>query len=141
MYSSDCKYSIEMHMSSEYAYQYNLDELQENCTLVLSDGLQAMRESMICEKTAEMIICLGGKVKKVKADQGVDIEVNLARQEGIPVALVGTVGGRSAEYAAEKMRDKTWNELNPWGTDLNEKLFYNVNHREMAGCLLDLLNE
>lgn len=57
------------------------------------------------------------------------------------MALVGTVGGRSAEYAAEKMRDKTWNELNPWGTDLNEKLFYNVNHREMAGCLLDLLNE
>ena len=141
MCSSDSKYAIEMHMSSEYTKYYNLDELRENCTLVVSDGLQAMRESMICEKPAEMIICLGGKKKPNKAEQGVDIEVQMARRAGIPVALVGTVGGRSAELAAEIKNLKKWDDVNPWGADLNEKLYCNVNHREMAGRLLDLIKK
>ena len=50
---------------------------------------------MICKEKGEMLICLGGKIKPDKSQQGVDIEVNLAKKVNIPVALVGTVGGRS----------------------------------------------
>ncbi|CDH90263.1 TIR domain-containing protein [Clostridium botulinum] len=138
VYASDIKYSIEMHMDKAYLGSYNLQELQEKCTLVLSDGLQEMRENMICKEKSEMLICLGGKVKEDKTQQGVDIEVELAKSVGIPVALVGTVGGRSSEYAFEMITESNWDELNSWDTSLNESLFYNVNHRVMVKRLLDL---
>ena len=92
---------------------------------------------MICSEKSEVFICLGGKVKPDKSQQGVDVEVELAKKAGIPVALVGTVGGRSSEYALEKILKDDWTDLNSWDKELNEKLFYNVNHRLMIKRLLD----
>lgn len=139
LYATDVKHSIEMHMDEAFIGGYNLDELQEKCTLILSDGLQKMRENMICKEKSELLICLGGKIKENKSEQGVDIEVALAKKAGIPIALVGTVGGRSSEYAFEKIKSGNWSDLNPWDSSLNEKLFYNVNHRLMIKCLLDAI--
>ena len=139
LYASDVKYSIEMHMDKAYIDQYNIEELQEKCTLILADGLQKMRENMICNTRGEMLICLGGKIKEDKTQQGVDIEVGLARKANIPVALVGTVGGRSSEYAYQKLIEGSWSDLNPWDKVLNENLFYNVNHRLMIKKLLELI--
>ena len=84
-----------------------------------------------------MLICLGGKIKKDKGQQGVDTEIELARSVNIPVALVGTVGGRSSEYAYEKITNNNWSDLNSWDKGLNENLFYNVNHRLMIRRLLN----
>lgn len=139
LYASDIKYSIEMHMDKAYLDQYNLEKLEEKCTLVLADGLQEMRENMICKKKSELLICLGGKIKKDKCQQGVDIEVELARQVNVPVALVGTVGGRSSEYAYEKIKKEDWSDLNNWDNSFNESLFYNVNHRLMIRRLLNTM--
>ncbi len=137
LYSQDVRNSIEMHMDQAYANEYDLDMLRNSCELVLADGLQEMRNNMICAKKSEMLICLGGKIKRDKSQQGVDIEVNLARHVGIPVALVGTVGGRSSEYALEKVKNGEWDDLNPWGNELNENLLYNMNHRLMIKRLLN----
>lgn len=139
LYASDIKYSIEMHMDKAYLESYNLEELEDKCTLILSDGLQEMRKNMIVKGKKDMLICLGGKIKEDKEHQGVDIEVGLAKSIGIPVALVGTVGGRSSEYSFEKIKEGDWNELNSWDRTLNENLFYNVNHRVMSKRLLDLI--
>ena len=136
IYSSDVKYSIEMHMDKKYIGSYNLEELNRKCTLILSDGLQQMRETMICKKEAEMMICLGGKIKEDKTQQGVDEEIALARRKDIPVALVGTVGGRSSELAFEILQSDSWETMNSWTKELNESLFYNVNHRLMSERLL-----
>ena len=98
-----------------------------------------MREKMICKEKNELLICLGGKIKEDKSQQGVDIEVELAKSVNIPVALVGTVGGRSSEYAYEKIKMGEWSELNHWGNEFNESLFYNVNHRLMIRRLLNAI--
>lgn len=140
LYASDLRYSIEMHMDKAYLPEYNLEELEETCTLILSDGLQEMRENMICSQKSELLICLGGKIKEDKSEQGVDREVKLARSVNLPVALVGTVGGRSSEYAYEMIQKDAWSELNPWDKDLNESLFYNVNHRLMIRRLLNAID-
>ena len=66
-------------------------------------------------RSAEMLICLGGKIKDDTLQQGVDIEVKLAKKSGVPVALVGTVGGRSSEYAFELLKQGKWENINPWG--------------------------
>ena len=137
LYASDMKYSIEMHMDRHYIELYDREELEEKCSLVLSDSLQEMREKMVCGSESEMIICLGGRIKPNKSEQGVDIEIELAKKAGIPVAVVGSVGGRSGEYAFERIGMQDWSDLNPWGNKLNEDLFYNVNHRLMIRRLLD----
>ena len=141
LYSDDVKYSIEMHMDRAYINQYGQADLERQCTLVLSDGLHEMRESMICREKSELMICLGGKIKEDKSQQGVDIEVELAKKVGIPVALVGTVGGRSSEYAHEMLTAESWSELNDFDKSLNESLFYNVNHRLTAKKLLDSIEK
>lgn len=139
LYAADVKHSIEMHMDRTYLEHYNLDDLKEKCTLILADNLQEMRESMICKEKSEMLICLGGKIKEDKSQQGVDIEVDLAKKANVPVALVGTVGGRSSEYAFEKLAEGDWSNLNPWDKSLNEGLFYNMNHRLMIKRLLNII--
>lgn len=141
LYALDLKYSIEMHMNKDYISQYNIDDLQEKCTLILADGLQEMRENMICKGKSEMLICLGGKIKPDKSQQGVDIEINLAKKVNIPIALIGTVGGRSSEYAFEKLIEGDWSELNSWDKSINEGLFYNMNHRLMIKHLLDIIDK
>lgn len=140
MYGFGMCNSIEMHMDRMYANQYDLNELQKKCTLVLSDSLQEMRENMICKKPAEALICLGGKIKTHKSEQGVDIEVSLARNVNIPVALIGTVGGRSSKYALEIAKIDGWSNLNSWDVQLNENLLYNMNHRLMIKNLLDKIS-
>lgn len=141
LYASDVKYSIEMHMDQAYIGQYDVEELQEKCTLILADCLPKMRENMICKEKSEMLICLGGKIKPDKSEQGVDIEVDLAKRVNIPVALVGTVGGRSSEYAFEKLTEGDWSDLNSWDKSINEGLFYNMNHRLMIKRLLNIIEE
>ena len=139
LYASDMQYSIEMHMDKAYLDEYDLEELEEKCTLVLSDGLQEMRENMICKEKSELLICLGGKIKDDKSQQGVDIEVELAKSVNVPVALVGTVGGRSSEYAYEKIKQGDWSDLNQWDKSFNESMFYNVNHRLTIRRLLNAI--
>lgn len=141
LYAADVKYSIEMHMDKTYISQYDIDDLQEKCNLILADSLREMRENMICKEKSEMLICLGGKIKSDKSQQGVDIEVDLAKKFKIPVALVGTVGGRSSEYAFQKITEGDWSDINPWDKSFNEGLFYNMNHRLMIKRLLNILEE
>lgn len=139
LYADDVKYSIEMHMDKNYLHQYDQKELEENCTLILSDTLNEMRKKMISEQKAEMLICLGGKIKEEKSEQGLDAEIELAKKAGVPVALVGSVGGRSSEYALERIRTQNWSDLNQWDGTMNEELFYNINHRTMVKKLLDTI--
>ncbi len=139
LYAPDMKYSIEMHMDKAYLGGDDLEELEEKCTLILADGLQEMRENMICKGKSELLICLGGKIKDDKSQQGVDIEAGLAKRMNVPVALVGTVGGRSSEYAYEKIKQENWSDLNHWDKSFNESLFYNVNHRLMIRRLLNAI--
>ena len=100
---------------------------------------EMMRENMICKEKSELLICLGGKIKDDKSQQGVDIEVELAKSVNVPVALVGTVGGRSSEYAYEKIKQEDWSDLNQWDKSFNESMFYNVNHRLMIRRLLNAI--
>ena len=67
--------------------------------------------------------------------------MDLAKRVDIPVAMVGTVGGRSSDYAYETLTKGEWSNLNSWDKTLNEGLFYNVNHRLMIKRLLDEIEE
>lgn len=135
---------IHMHMAEEYWKNYSADDqkmFREKCNLKISHNLQAMRECMIGEKNVVAMICLGGKIKKEKNEQGVDIEVGLAGRHHVPVYLVGTVGGRSAQMSGEYEQSGRWEQLNSLGDAFNEKLAHTINHHEMAQKLLRKISE
>ena len=141
-YSPDVKKSVEMHMSKEFLNLYNEEELEYlkgNCTLHLSDTIDAMREKMIANQEAIAMICIGGKIKDDKAQQGLDSEIRLARKRLIPVVLIGTVGGRSSEMAYEIMSNSSWNRLNDFDQEINKEFYNTVNHKMMAKKLIKLL--
>ena len=141
IFSPDVCYSVEMHMDKAYLSEYDVNELNNKCTLILSNGLEEMRNKMISLNNAELLICLGGKIKADKSLQGVDIEINLAKEKGIPIALVGSVGGRSGEYAREVEKNNIWDLLNNFPEELNKDLLCNVNHRLMIDRLLDAIEK
>lgn len=141
LYAPNIRNSIEMHMDRAYADLYDIPDLREKCKLVLADGLPEMRRNMICKDKCELLICLGGKIKEDKNQQGVDIEIQLAQSVNVPVILVGTVGGRSSEYALELAKTGDWSILNSFGKDLNEDLLYRMNHRLMISKILDHLSD
>ncbi|MBQ9610591.1 MAG: TIR domain-containing protein [Lachnospiraceae bacterium] len=143
LYSRDVRKSIEMHMDSIHMNEYRNTGIEDKCTLIISDGLDNMRKKMISDNAADMLICMGGKIKEDIRQQGVDDEVKKAKDAGIPVALVGTVGGRSSEMAHEIITNSSkyeWDDLNSWGKDFNEMLFYNINHRLMIKKLLEKIS-
>lgn len=60
-----------------------------------------MRQNMIQRKNVKALVCLGGKIKNNKKEEGIREEIELAREMNIPVFVVGSVGGCSSEVALE----------------------------------------
>lgn len=140
--------SIHMYMAEDFAGDYDMENLNRMATVQISkkgkdlqESLAVMRKQMIQESHASAMICLGGRIKADKSLQGVDAEICMAREAGIPVFLSGSVGGRSSELAAELNREQRWNEINDAGADFNEGLLYSLNHRKMARRILKLLEK
>ena len=79
--------SIHMYISKYYAAQAGIDELTAQATVYAIDDIEndrimsltAMRQAMIGDTDAAGIIVLGGKQHK-----GVDEELKLAREKGLP---------------------------------------------------------
>ena len=135
---------IHMHMAKQYLKTYSEEDMafiHNHCELKTSNNLQEMREAMIGEKCVVAMICLGGKIKADKREQGVDIEVELARQYGVPVFLIGTVGGRSDQMGSEYEKTGNWSALNTLGKEFNEDLIHKINHQEMAQRLIRKIGE
>lgn len=147
-YSPDSRESVEMYMSAHWQQEHDVHELKERVNLIitpegenLQESLRIMRNKMIAESKAELIICLGGKIKTDRAEQGIDEEISIARKEGLPVYLVGSVGGRSSQYANELCASGKWDEINPAGQELNLSLLYELNHRKMIREILETIKQ
>lgn len=145
-YSFDPKDSIHMYMAEDFADSYDMEALKKNAAVWvtekgedLQESLVIMRRQMIQKSGASAMICLGGRIKADKNLQGVDAEICMAREAGIPVFLSGSVGGRSSELAAELNREHRWKEMNNAGQEFNEGLLYSLNHRKMARRILKFL--
>lgn len=83
-------------------------EFNDKCKVFVTDkkedrlsSLSEMRKVMIQRDEVKAVICLGGKIKKNREEEGIREEIALAREKGIPVFVVGSVGGCSAVVAKE----------------------------------------
>ncbi|WBW98852.1 SLOG domain-containing protein [Oceanirhabdus sp. W0125-5] len=99
-------------------------------------SLSDMRRRMIAREEVKALICLGGKKKSECESPGIDEEIKIAQENNIPVFLIGSVGGRSAELAAEYKKNGKWNELNNEGLEFNEELMLDLDYGKLVNDII-----
>ena len=117
----------------EYKKKYNLHmtEKKEDRT----SSLLEMRKEMIQRKEVKALVCLGGKIRDNKKEEGIREEIALAREVNIPVFIVGSVGGCSGKVAAE-YRNLGWDKLNDASDDINQKFMDDIDYYGMANDMI-----
>lgn len=141
---SDYKNAVKMFISKYF--KYNIEELNENAEVYeiekvdsnLLKSLTLLRENMINREKVKALICLGGKIRPENdSNKGVIEEIEIARENNIPVFLVGMVGGKSSQIAAKYLKNKNWEELNDAPIALNEELALSLDYRTIFKKLID----
>ena len=104
-----------------------------------ADSLTAMRKAMIQDEEAVCMVVMGGKTKRPDIPPGVDEEIELAKAAHLPVFLVGSAGGRTAELASVlDMND--WKERpNYMSPAFNHELMVSMDYSVLANEILDNL--
>lgn len=120
-----------------YKANSEFNEIEKESTL--SESLTNMRKEMIQRKEVSALICLGGKNKKNKSEEGIREEIALAIKYGIPVFIVGSVGGCSSKVALEYKADN-WTGLNDASKKLNIELMESIDYFSLSQTLLNYLN-
>lgn len=129
MYISEWFLSGEPEREKEYREKYNLfisDKKDD-----LPQSLSEMRKKMIQRKQVKALVCLGGKIKSNKKEEGIREEIELAQELNIPVFVVGSVGGCSSEVALE-YKCSGWHELNNASSELNQIFLEGIDYFGMA---------
>lgn len=105
--------------------------IEQEKRIDISTSLTLMRKAMIDRDDVAGVICLGGKCKENPNEEGVREEIDIAKNRGIPVYIVGTVGGCSSVIASEYENDM-WSGLNRSPRELNKRLKDSLDYSSLA---------
>lgn len=137
---------LNMYISKWFEYSDNKNYYLSNSQVIeiekctnKEESLTFMRKEMIHRKEVATLLCLGGKIKKNKADEGIREEVSLAQAFGIPVFIVGSVGGCSSTIATEYKKNN-WQGLNNASIALNNEFAESLDYRTLSKKMLNYLN-
>lgn len=144
---NDYKDAVKMFISKFFKEKYDIEELKSNATVIETEGvdknllksLTNMRENMINRESVKALICLGGVIREGNINEGIDEEIRIARENNIPVFVVGSVGGRSSQIASEHMEKADWSNLNNESYDLNEELALSLDYRVIFKKLINII--
>lgn len=137
MYISEWFLTQGSEKEKEYREKYNLFITPKKKDLPQS--LREMRKEMIQRESVKALVCLGGKIKDNKKEEGIREEIELARQKKIPVFIVGSVGGCSSQVALE-YKDAGWNKLNDAPIELNQEFIEGIDYYKMAQEMIAYIN-
>lgn len=114
--------------------EINITDKKDN----LSNSLSEMRKAMIQRDKVKAVVCLGGKIKKNREEEGIREEIALAREKGIPVFVVGSVGGCSSVVAKE-YEVNGFVGLNDATEEINLMFMKDIDYFGMAQNMLNFL--
>ncbi len=137
MYISKWFLDEEPEKEKIYEQKYCMNIIDKKEDLKLS--LREMRKEMIQRKDVKALVCLGGKIKPDKKEEGIREEIKLARECNIPVFIVGSVGGCSSKVAVEYEKN-SWKELNNASNELNMEFLEGIDYYSMAKKMIDWIS-
>ncbi|OXL85838.1 hypothetical protein BCV73_24240 [Paenibacillus sp. SSG-1] len=137
--------AVHMYISKHFVTQAAISELTSHATVFATENinndreesLTAMRQAMISDEEAAGIVLIGGKQHK-HIKPGIDEELELAQNNGIPAFIIGSVGGRSSELAKDKIENGD-NLINGLTEEQNKKLLTSLDYRSLADEILQSL--
>jgi hypothetical protein len=137
--------AIRMYVAKNFVTDMVIEDNKKNAQVIVTDNidnnrdlsLTLMRKTMINDNDATAIICIGGKTKQGGHKPGVDEEIQLAKERGIPVFLIGSAGGRASEIASYYEENNSFSELNSLSYKENQELNNSMDYRLTAKKILD----
>lgn len=137
--------AVHMYVSKYFVTQATINETTNRATVYATENinndcaesLTAMRQAMIADEDIAGIILLGGK-QHAHIKSGIDEELELAQQKGVPAFIIGSVGGRSSELARE-ISVKGGDPINTLTEEQNKKLLTSLDFRLLADEILQSL--
>lgn len=144
---NDFVQAVHMFISRYFVTEATIDEASSHAFVIGTDNVEndrgksltAMRKAMINHEKAACMIVLGGKTLRPGLSPGIDEEIELAKTAGLPVFLIGSVGGRSAEIAAEYENTAWQGKLNHLSIEFNQELMISPDYASLANKILDTL--
>lgn len=141
---TDYQQAVRMYISEYFATPAAISEYKEQATIIStgaastrSESLTLLRNAMVRDPEAAGMVVIGGRTALNGHVPGVDEEVLLAKEVGIPVFLIGSCGGRSAELAYEHPRSGiSGNNLT---AEDNQELATSTDYASLASLVLDSL--
>jgi MTH538 TIR-like domain (DUF1863). len=141
------KEHIHLYISEYFASRGMIEDLRHQANVISTKNVEddrnksltLMRKTMIEDSESIALICMGGKTKAGGHNPGVDEEIELAFNRGLPVFIIGSVGGRSAEIAVQLESDGWAKKLNNLSIEDNTQLMVSIDYRTMANKLLRFL--
>ncbi|WP_440454029.1 TIR domain-containing protein [Ruminococcus intestinalis] len=140
---------VKMYVSNYFVPHDNVLEFKNRCSPVEIDkvennrilSLTELREKLIYRDSVKALICLGGKIKENKSEEGIREEIDIAKSKGIPVFLIGSVGGCSSIIAEDYAKNDNWNELNDASKELNTSLMQGIDYKKSARLVIDYIKQ
>jgi hypothetical protein len=145
--TDDYQEAIRLYVSKYFVTDAVVEELSKNANVIATDvvtnsrneSLTLMRKKMISDDKAIALVCMGGKTKSGGHQPGVDEEIALAKSIGLPVFIIGSVGGRSAEIA-QYYNDIGWTEkINDLSIKDNIELMTSIDYKSLSNKILNSL--
>ncbi len=133
------KWFEDNYLYSKNYYVSNSQFIETKRCESLSKSLTVMRMEMIQRKKVLALICLGGKIKSDKSEEGMREEIALAKAYGIPVFIVGSVGGCSSIVASE-YKAINWKGLNNASLKMNNEFAESLDYFSLSQKVLDHLS-
>ncbi len=143
----DYQHATRLYVSKFFATEALIDDMRKSATVIATEmisnnrdeSLTLMRQKMISDDNAIALVCLGGKTKLGGHQPGIDEEIALAKSKGLPIFIIGSVGGRSAEIARHH-NEIGWSEkLNDLSIEDNIELMTSIDYVSLSKKILDSL--
>lgn len=140
---------VKMYISNYFVSHDNILKFKDRCSPVEIEkvennqilSLTELRKKLIERDSVKALICLGGKIKENKSEEGIREEIAIAKSKGVPVFLIGSVGGCSSEIAKDYYEKGNWSEINDASGELNISLMKGIDYKESARLVIDYIKQ
>ncbi len=140
---------VKMYISNYFVSHNDILKFNDRCTPIEIDkvendlnlSLTELRKNLIERENVKALICLGGKIKENKSEEGIREEIAIAKSKVIPVFLIGSVGGCSSEIAKDYSEKGNWSEINDASGELNFSLMKGIDYKKSARLVIEYIKQ
>jgi len=136
--------AVRMYISRFFVTEAAVEEFRKSAEVIPVDAiagdraksLTKMRQAMLNDAEAGALVVIGGKTSRGGHSPGVDEEIQLAREAGLPVYIFGSVGGRSSQLSAA-MTPAERVAFSGLSESASEELAISLDYSRLAKLILD----